>query len=110
MAVLTTPILLGAILVAAITTLVRRLRSAHASVPGPALSLFSSLPLRYQEFRGNRTKYIHGLHLKYGSVVRIAPNEVAFTSLEAMKEIYMSNGSGYDKTEFYDLFKQYNTK
>ncbi|EFX05326.1 benzoate 4-monooxygenase cytochrome p450 [Grosmannia clavigera kw1407] len=109
MAVLATPVLLVAILGTFIVFFWGRLRSAVASIPGPTLTLFSSLPLRYQEFRGNRTRYIHDLHLKYGSVVRIAPNEITFASLEAMKEIYMSNGSGYDKTEFYSLFKQYNT-
>jgi len=57
--------------------------------------------------RANRRVYIHGLHLQYGPVVRIAPNEVSFTSPEAVKEVYCSGGSGYDKTEFYDLFKVY---
>ena len=47
------------------------------------------------------------MHLKYGPVVRIAPNEVAFASSAAVKEIYGSGGSGYDKTEFYDMFKVY---
>ncbi|KAF4635358.1 hypothetical protein G7Y89_g2744 [Cudoniella acicularis] len=30
--------------------------------------------------------------------------------LEALKEIYSSGGSGYDKTEFYTLFKQFDTR
>ena len=63
-----------------------------------------------QEFAGKRREYIHELHRKYGPVVRLGPNEVSFTSLEAMKEIYASGGSGYDKTEFYTLFKQFNTR
>ncbi len=57
--------------------------------------------------QANRTRYIHKLHLQYGPVVRIAPNEVAFASAAAVKEIYCSGGGGYDKTEFYDLFKVY---
>ena len=62
----------------------------------------------WHEFRANRTRYIHQLHKHYGStVVRIAPNEVAFASADAVKDIYCSGGSGYDKTEFYDLFKVY---
>ncbi|KAI1432335.1 cytochrome P450 [Xylaria sp. CBS 124048] len=76
-------------------------------LPGPRISLFTSLVLKYQEFRALRTRYIHSLHLRYGPVVRIAPNEVSFASLEGIKEIYGSGGSGYDKTEFYDLFKVY---
>lgn len=110
MAIVTAPVLLGAVIVATIVFIIRRLQSPIASLPGSKLSLFTSLPLKYQEFRGNRTDYVHSQHLKYGPTVRVAPNEAVFTSLEAMKEIYMSGGSGYDKTEFYYLFKQYNTK
>ncbi|KAI1247554.1 hypothetical protein MGN70_011444 [Eutypa lata] len=43
-------------------------------------------------------------HLLYGPVVRIAPNEVSFASLDGVREIYGSGGSGYNKTEFYNLF------
>ncbi|KAI1180382.1 cytochrome P450 3A13 [Nemania sp. FL0916] len=77
------------------------------ALPGPTTSLFTSLVLKSHEFRALRTKYVHDLHLQYGPVVRIAPNEVSFASLEGIKEIYGSGGSGYDKTEFYDLFKVY---
>ncbi|KAM5522153.1 sterigmatocystin biosynthesis P450 monooxygenase STCB-like protein 5 [Fusarium oxysporum f. sp. phaseoli] len=35
------------------------------------------------------------------------PNEVVFSSLDAMKEIYLSKGSGFDKTSFYNLFSQF---
>ncbi len=86
---------------------VRCLRSPLRSVPGPGLSLLTSCVLRWHEFRAGRTRYIHALHLKYGPAVRIAPNEVAFASVGAIKEIYCSGGGGYDKTEFYDLFMPY---
>ncbi|KZL67040.1 cytochrome p450 [Colletotrichum incanum] len=87
--------------------LVRCVSSPLWKVPGPRISAFTSLILKWHELRANRTRYIHGLHQKYGPVVRIAPNEVCFTSYEAVKEIYCSGGSGYDKTEFYDLFRVY---
>lgn len=61
----------------------------------------------WREFTAQRRVYIHELHKHYGAVVRLGPNEVSFTSLEALKEIYQSGGSGYDKTEFYTLFIQY---
>ncbi|KAI1131542.1 cytochrome P450 3A13 [Nemania abortiva] len=76
-------------------------------LPGPRISLFTSLVLKTHEFRALRTRYVHSLHLQYGPVVRIAPNEVSFASLEGIKEIYGSGGSGYDKTEFYNLFRVY---
>jgi hypothetical protein len=74
-------------------------------LPGPRVSIFTSLVLKFHEFRALRTRYVHNLHLQYGPVVRIAPHEISFASLEGIKEIYCSGGSGYDKTEFYDLFK-----
>lgn len=87
--------------------LTRRLTSPLAKLPGPTVSLFTSLPLRWKEMKANRREWIHRLHVRYGPVVRIAPDEVSFTSPAAVKEIYCSGGSGYDKTEFYDLFKVY---
>lgn len=76
-------------------------------VPGPWYTNVTSLVLKYHEFSGSRRAWIHGLHQRYGPVVRLAPNECSFANFEGMKEIYQSGGSGYDKTEFYDLFKQF---
>ena len=76
-------------------------------IPGPWYSKYTSLVLKWNEFRANRTRYVHHLHLTYGPAVRIAPNEVAFASAVAVKEVYCSRGSGYDKTDWYDLFKVY---
>lgn len=85
-------------------------RSPITKLPGPWYTTFTSLVLKYQEFTSNRRLYIHELHRKYGATVRIAPNEVSFASLQAMREIYASGGSGYDKTELYDLFRQFGIK
>ncbi|TVY39378.1 putative sterigmatocystin biosynthesis P450 monooxygenase [Lachnellula occidentalis] len=76
-------------------------------VPGPWYTNITSLILKYHEFSGSRRTWIHSLHQRYGPVVRLAPNECSFANFEGMKEIYQSGGSGYDKTEFYDLFKQF---
>ncbi|KAI0642824.1 cytochrome P450 [Trametes meyenii] len=67
------------------------------------------VPLVLNEFFGQRRTWIHRLHLKYGPVVRIAPDEVSFATREASKEIYSSGGSGYDKTAAYELFSHYDT-
>jgi hypothetical protein len=88
----------------------RAFLSPLAKIPGPKYTLFSEVYLMIQEFASKRREYIHELHKRYGPVVRLGPNEVSFTSLEAMKEIYSSGGSGYDKTEFYTLFKQFDTR
>lgn len=97
---------IGAVLALSIF-LIRRTSSPLWKIPGPTLSGFTSLGLKWNELNANRTLYIHDLHLQYGPVVRIAPHEVSFTSWTALKEIYCSGGSGFDKTEFYDLFKIY---
>ncbi|RDW79808.1 hypothetical protein BP6252_04446 [Coleophoma cylindrospora] len=105
------PVLAAAALFILISTnLIRRLRSPVASIPGPLYTKFTSLWLMRQEFIANRRPYIHQLHEKYGPVVRLGPNEVSFSSGEAIKEIYASGGSGYDKTEFYTLFKQFGVR
>lgn len=81
-----------------------------SKLPGPWYSKLSDLILMYKEFAGQRRTYIQTLHEKYGPIVRLGPNEVSFTSVEAVREIYQSGGSGYDKTHFYDLFMQYETR
>ena len=83
------------------------IRSPLNRIPGPLYARFTSAALKWHEFRGDRTGHVHRLHLQYGPAVRLAPNEVAFASANAVKEIYGSGGSGYDKTEFYDLFTVY---
>lgn len=83
------------------------LRSPLRRVPGPWYSLFTGGVLKYSELRAERTRYIHRLHTMYGPTVRLSPSEVSFASLDAVREIYGSGGSGYDKTEFYDLFTVY---
>ncbi|KAM0470827.1 hypothetical protein ACHAPX_009701 [Trichoderma viride] len=100
-------VLLAAAALLAAIQLVRCLRSPLSKIPGPTISKFTTLFLKWKEIHAQRTTYVHQLHLQYGPVVRIAPNEVSFTSWEALKEIYCSGGSGYDKTEFYDLFTIY---
>ncbi|KAJ5142662.1 uncharacterized protein N7515_001449 [Penicillium bovifimosum] len=88
----------------------RGFTSPLSTIPGPWYTRFTSLWLKFKEFTANRREYVHQMHKIYGPVVRLGPNEVSFTSLEAIKEIYASGGSGYDKTEYYDLFRQFKTK
>lgn len=100
----------GVLLALAYFVIQRSVLSPLSTIPGPWHTLFSDLILMYHEFTGNRRLYIHRLHKQYGSIVRLGPNEVSFTSVEALKEIYQSGGSGYDKTRFYELFMQYDTR
>ncbi|EFY85624.1 GTP-binding protein Sey1, putative [Metarhizium acridum CQMa 102] len=96
-----------AALVLAALHLARCLASPLRKLPGPTISLFTSLVLKWKELNAQRTPYIHALHQKYGPGVRVSPNEVSYTSWPALKEIYCSGGSGYDKSDFYNLFRIY---
>jgi hypothetical protein len=100
---------LGAILVSGYI-IVCGIVSPLSTIPGPWYTRFTSLWIKYQEFTANRRESIHHLHKVYGPVVRLGPNELSFTSLDAIREIYASGGSGYDKTEYYDLFRQFRIK
>lgn len=87
----------------------RLVLSPLSKISGPSLAAATRLVLMYHEFTRTRKAWIHGLHLRYGPVVRIAPDEVSFASWDAVKEIYVSEGSGFEKTNFYKLFDNYNT-
>ncbi|KAI3337515.1 cytochrome P450 [Xylariaceae sp. AK1471] len=56
--------------------------------PGPWLARASNVSFSYW-FHGGRQPYkILDLHLKYGPVVRVAPNDLVFNSAQAWQDIY----------------------
>ncbi|KAJ5738184.1 cytochrome P450 monooxygenase [Penicillium malachiteum] len=55
--------------------------------PGPTLFGMSRIPYCWRLLRGTLPYDILNLHKKYGEVVRIAPDELAFSNVTAMKEI-----------------------
>ncbi|KAL5046742.1 hypothetical protein BDW71DRAFT_214514 [Aspergillus fruticulosus] len=59
-----------------------------ARFPGPRLNAISSLPSIYSLLRGRLGLETKQLHDKYGSVVRVSPNELAFNSAQAWEDIY----------------------
>ncbi|KAH8599797.1 cytochrome P450 [Bisporella sp. PMI_857] len=87
--------------------IIRSYRYPVSRLPGPLYSKLTGFWLIIHEFVGNRRLYIHNLHKRHGPVVCLGPNEVSFTGLDAIKEIYLDGGSGYDKTELYTLFMQF---
>jgi cytochrome P450 len=78
-------------------------------IPGGPLYAISKWRLAIEDWRGTRTRTINNLHEKYGPVVRVGPNEVAFNSLSALRTIYGA-GSGSERTPFYDMFDAYGKK
>ncbi|PHH62836.1 hypothetical protein CDD81_6636 [Ophiocordyceps australis] len=71
-----------------------------AHVPGPWHTRWTSLALDLNYYRGRRALWVHALHHEYGPMVRIAPNEVSFTDLSAIKTIY-STKETFIKAPFY---------
>ncbi|KAL3423886.1 cytochrome P450 [Phlyctema vagabunda] len=57
-------------------------------IPGPLLFRAAGLPLLLAGLTGNRTSTIHKIHLKYGPVVRIGPNELSFSGINHVNDIY----------------------
>ncbi|KAK5074575.1 hypothetical protein LTR70_010145 [Exophiala xenobiotica] len=78
-------------------------RGPLAAIPGPWYSRFTDIVLKYYIFTGRRIHYIHQLHQKYGSVVRVSPNEVEVSDLAAYREVHRI-GSGFVKAPWYDTF------
>ncbi|RAQ41595.1 benzoate 4-monooxygenase cytochrome P450 [Aspergillus flavus] len=83
--------------------------SPLARIPGPKSFALTKWRLAYEDYKGTRTRKIHALHERYGPVVRIGPNEVAFNSLPALRAIYGA-GSGFERTNFYSMFAIYGRK
>lgn len=73
------------------------------SLPGPWYSSFTRLPLKLAIISGRRAFHVHALHERYGSVVRISPDEVAVSDTEGLAQIHKI-GSGFRKTEWYHEF------
>ncbi|ROT37832.1 cytochrome P450 [Sodiomyces alkalinus F11] len=69
-------------------SIVHVLRKSTSRIPGPWYTMWTDVVLRYNMFYGRRGQYVHKLHAKYGPVVRIGPNQVDMTDMQAYKTIY----------------------
>lgn len=58
------------------------------SYPGPWYTRASILWFIYHSFKGDVPFLLHKLHLEYGPVVRMTPNELSYTDPKAWKDIY----------------------
>ncbi|KAM7185510.1 cytochrome P450 [Naviculisporaceae sp. PSN 640] len=75
--------------------------------PGPLLARSTLLWQIYYSQRGTLHYAIRDAHRKYGSVVRVLPNELSFSSVESWKAIYGHRPSGEPqprKGDFYDIY------
>ncbi|KAG6365556.1 hypothetical protein INS49_007167 [Diaporthe citri] len=72
--------------------------------PGPSLAKFSILWKLLGNLQGRKAHRIHEAHVRYGPVVRVAPNELSFSEPAAVKEIYSS--SAFAKEERFYFAKR----
>ncbi|RFU23899.1 hypothetical protein B7463_g12441, partial [Scytalidium lignicola] len=72
-------------------------------IPGPFLAKLTSKRLTIANLSGQQTSTIHKWHQQYGPVIRISPNEVSFSSIDVIKDIY-GQSSAYLKAPIYDTF------
>lgn len=75
-------------------------RSPLAKFPGPKLCAITRLPFAFYTWNGEIASWTHELHLKYGDVVRVAPDELSYSSADAWRDIY-SNKSMVRDPRFY---------
>jgi hypothetical protein len=80
-----------------------RYLSPLRSYPGPFLASFTRLYRLLSVVSGHAHLDIIALHSRYGPIVRIAPNELSFSSPEAARQL-LSAGKGFHKTLFYAVF------
>ncbi|KAK9783893.1 putative Cytochrome P450 [Seiridium cardinale] len=74
-----------------------------AKVPGPFLQRISGLPRIWQCRNGNRHICEIEAHRKYGSVVRIGPDSLSFSTLSALQTIHAKSANVFKGDEFYGL-------
>ncbi|KAF9879655.1 hypothetical protein CkaCkLH20_03198 [Colletotrichum karsti] len=101
------PLLVAAgivVVVALVKAFHRGFMTPLRAVPGPWYAKFTNLVLKKQILSGKRMHYVHGLHEKYGPVVRVGPNEVDFADQAAFKAIHRIGG-GFDKDPWYRSFR-----
>ena len=76
----------------------RRLRH----IPGPFLNSITPLVLTWHSIKGDITVYMHSLSVKYGPLVRVAPNTVMFSDPGTFRHV-CSAKSGYTKAVWFEF-------
>ncbi|CAK1358738.1 putative sterigmatocystin biosynthesis P450 monooxygenase STCB [Cercospora beticola] len=90
-------------IIALLILLLRRFFTSPLNgIPGPWWARLSDLPLFYKSAVClQQAQTVEELHRKYGSIVRIAPNEVAVSSLASFK-VVNKIGGGFVKSPWYE--------
>ncbi|XPT01005.1 hypothetical protein M3J09_010149 [Ascochyta lentis] len=75
-----------------------------AKVPGPIWPSLSRTWLMYRMYIGDYQLSQEALHKKYGSLIRIAPNELAYSNPDGVPVIYRISNP-LEKTDWYHTWK-----
>ena|SRR5271156_2188132 len=74
----------------------------YKDIPGPFLATISPFWKLKGALNGTFHKDITECHKKYGTIFRIAPDEVSISDPEAIKIIY-GHGTGFTKVESHEM-------
>ncbi|PBP27886.1 cytochrome P450 family protein [Diplocarpon rosae] len=72
--------------------------NAHWSAP------ISPLWILWTRLRKRENRETHAAHLKYGPVIRLAPNELSVNDLSGLRTVY---AGGFEKGQWYSIFDNY---
>ncbi|CEL03105.1 hypothetical protein ASPCAL04262 [Aspergillus calidoustus] len=87
-------------------TLAQRVRkNPLSSLPGPRITKWTDLVLKYYTVLGQRPRYVHALHEKYGPLVRVSPTEIDISDIPAAREIHRI-ASPFLKAPWYRLLNR----
>lgn len=70
-------------------------------IPGPFLASLSPLWIAWQSWKCRRPHLDIALHKKYGSIVRISPDEIIFSNADYYRQVYGA-GTTFTKGRFYE--------
>ncbi|KAF2676351.1 benzoate 4-monooxygenase cytochrome P450 [Lentithecium fluviatile CBS 122367] len=71
------------------------------SYPGPIIGRATALYSDKATISGNLPQLLHHLHLKYGPVVRITPNELSFIDADVWKDVYGHHATAFEKDKMF---------
>lgn len=75
-----------------------RVPNAHWSSP------VSPLWILWTRYKVRENRVIHAAHLKYGSVIRLGPNELSVNDISGVRTVY---SGGFEKGQWYSIFDNY---
>ncbi|KAA8643456.1 hypothetical protein EYZ11_001410 [Aspergillus tanneri] len=94
-------VLVGALTFVYITY--NRLFHPLRNIPGPFLASITPWVQLYHGLKGDRHLWLHALHQRYGTHVRVTPNFVSINSTQGLHDIY-GHGKRLKKADFYNAF------